>query len=65
MNERAEIQLIGYDLLNQNQSVASNSTSSFINETRVESPGHYLILKVNYKLGLSGGVGVRGGGRRK
>jgi hypothetical protein len=55
MNERAEIQLIGYDLLTPIQSVAFNSTSRFIQETRVESLGHYLILKFNYKLGLSGG----------
>ncbi len=55
MNERAEIALIGYDLLDQNQVVTFNSTSSFIQETRVESLGHYLILKFNYKLGLSGG----------
>ncbi len=57
MNERAEIELIGYDLLNQNQIVNFNSTASFIQETRVESLGHYLILKFNYKLGLSGGGG--------
>ena len=55
MNERAELQLIGYDLLNQNQSVAFTTTSSLIQETRVESLGHYLILKVNYKLGMAGG----------
>jgi len=57
MNERAELQLVGYDLLNQNQSVTFTSTSSLIQERRVESLGHYLILKFNYKLGLSGGGG--------
>ena len=66
MNERAELQLIGYDLLNQNQSVRFTSTSSLIQETRVESLGHYLILKFNYRLGLSGGGGgFRDGGRRR
>jgi len=61
MNDRAEIQLIGYDLLNQNQVVNFNSSSNFIRETRVESLGHYLILTFVYKLGLSGGRGL---GRR-
>lgn len=59
MNERAELQLIGYDLLNQSQSVNFTSSSSLIQETRVESLGHYLILKFNYKLGLGSGRGVK------
>jgi hypothetical protein len=63
LNERAELQLIGYDLLNQNQIVNFNSSTSSIQETRVESLGHYLILNFSYKLGMSGGGGGRGGGR--
>lgn len=63
LDERAELELIGYDLLNQNQVVNFNSSSNSIRETRVESLGHYLILKFNYKLGLSGGGGRGFGGR--
>ncbi|MCK5652691.1 MAG: hypothetical protein KAJ42_14980, partial [Gemmatimonadetes bacterium] len=55
MNERAELQLIGYDLLNQNQSVNLTSTSSLIQETRVESLGQYVIVKFIYRLGLGSG----------
>jgi hypothetical protein len=65
MNERAELLLIGYDLLNQNQGVNFTSSSSLIQETRVESLGHYVILKFIYKLGLSGGSGFRGGRNRR
>ncbi|NNM04616.1 MAG: TonB-dependent receptor [Gemmatimonadetes bacterium] len=56
MDERVEVELIGFDLLNQNQSVAFNSTASFIQETRVESLGRYVMLRFNYKLGLSAGL---------
>jgi hypothetical protein len=68
MNDRTEVQLIAYDLLNQNQVVNFNSSANSIRETRVESLGHYLILNVNYKLGLGSG-GPRGhmggGGMRR
>ena len=70
MNERAEIQLIGFDLLNQNQGVNVNSSSSSIREERTESLSRYLVLKFIYKVGLGsggGGFGGRGGrdsGRR-
>jgi len=55
MNEQVEIELTGYDLLNQNQVVNFTNTSSFIQETRVESLGQYIMLRFNYKLGMSGG----------
>ena len=68
MNDRTEVQLIAYDLLNQNQVVNFNSSANSIRESRVESLGHYLILNVNYKLGLGSG-GSRGrmgsGGMRR
>jgi len=67
MNERAELQLIGFDLLNQNQGVNVNSSASSIREERTESLSRYLVLKFIYKVGLGSGgrgFGGRGGGRR-
>ena len=54
MEDRVEVQLIGFDLLNQNQGVSITSTSSFIQEERTESLSQYLMLKLIYRLGPSG-----------
>ncbi len=54
MEDRVEVQLIGFDLLNQNQGVSITSTSSFIQEQRTQSLGQYLMLKLVYRLGPSG-----------
>ena len=62
LNERAELQLIGFDLLNQNQGVNVNSSSSSIREERTESLSRYLVLKFIYKVGL-GSRGRRFGRR--
>jgi hypothetical protein len=59
LDERAEIQLIGLDLLNQNQSVNITNSSSYIQEQRTESLGRYAMLKFMYRLGR--GRGPRGG----
>jgi hypothetical protein len=66
--ERAEIELIGFDLLNQNQGVNFSSSSNFIQETRIQSLGNYALLRFTYHLRASAGMGrggMRGmGGRR-
>ena len=64
--ERAELELIGFDLLNQNQGVNFTSSSSFIQETRTVSLGHYVLLRFIYHLRPGVGMGGRGGrgGRR-
>ena len=66
--DRAELELIGFDLLNQNQGVDFSSSSNFIQETRVESLGHYVLLRFIYHLRAGAGGGRRGrsgrGGRR-
>jgi len=54
MEDRVEVQLIGFDLLNQNQGVSITSTSSFIQEERTESLNQHLMLKLIYRLGPSG-----------
>ncbi len=53
MGERAEIQLVGVDLLNENQGVNITNSSSYIQEERIQSLGRYLMLKFIYRLGPS------------
>ncbi|UCD25589.1 MAG: TonB-dependent receptor [Gemmatimonadota bacterium] len=63
LDERAEIELSGLDLLNQNQGVSIINSSSYIQERRTESLGRYAMLRFMYRLGR--GRGPRGGfGRR-
>ncbi|UCG87141.1 MAG: TonB-dependent receptor [Gemmatimonadota bacterium] len=62
LDERAEIQLIGIDLLNQKQGVIITNTPSHIREERTESLGRYVMLRFMYRLGR--GRGPRGGGGR-
>ena len=57
LDDRAEIELRAYDLLNQNQSVSISNTASYIQESRTESLGQYLMLRVMYRLGMRGGFG--------
>ena len=61
MNERGEIELAAYDLLNQNQGVSVTNTSSFNKTERVQSLGRYVMLRFNYHLGSQS---MRGGRKR-
>ena len=58
MNNKAEIQLVGLDLLNRNVSVNYSNTGNFIQEERINSLGRYFMLKFVYNLS---GIGNRGG----
>jgi len=60
LGDRAEIELLGFDLLNQNQGVDFTSSSNFIQETRVQSLGQFAMLRFMYHLRPGGGR-VRGG----
>ena len=62
MNNRGSIELRMYDLLNQSQGVNISNTANTIQETRTESLGQYLMLRVNMRVGRVGG-GRRGQGR--
>ena len=64
MDNRIQIQLIGFDLLNQNQGVNLTSTSAYIQEERIESLGRYLMLRFTYRLGQLGRSGASGRGGR-
>ena len=59
LDDRAEIELRAYDLLNRNQAVNISNTASYIQESRTESMGQYLMLRVMYRLGMRGGFGLR------
>ncbi|MEE2847960.1 MAG: TonB-dependent receptor [Gemmatimonadota bacterium] len=62
MNNRVELELIGFDILDQNKGVAYTTGTSFIQERRTESLGQYIMLKVMYRLGSRRGGAARGGG---
>ncbi|MDX1395923.1 MAG: TonB-dependent receptor [Gemmatimonadota bacterium] len=62
MNDRAEIELGGYDLLNENKGISVTNTSSFNRTQRVQSLGRHVMLRFSYRLGIRGGGG--GGGDR-
>ncbi len=65
MNNRGSIELRMYDLLNQSQGVNISSTANTIQETRTESLGQYLMLRVNMRVGRVGRGQGRGGSRRR
>jgi hypothetical protein len=66
MDNRVELELIGFDLLDQNKGVTFTNGGSFIQERRTESLGQYVMLKVMYRLGTRGtGAARRGGGGQR
>ena len=64
LDERAEIELRAYDLLNQNQGVDITNSANYIQESRTDSLGQYFMLRVMYRLGTPmNRRGSRGRGR--
>ncbi|MFK7846663.1 MAG: outer membrane beta-barrel protein [Rhodothermales bacterium] len=59
MREKAEIKLVGVDLLNKNVSVNYSNTGNYIREEQINSLGRYVMLKFVYNLS---GIGGRGTG---
>jgi hypothetical protein len=59
LNQCGEIQLVGVDLLNQNQGVNITNNPSYIQEQRTQSLGRYMMLKFVYRLG-PGSMGGKG-----
>ena len=51
LDDRAEIELRAYDLLNQNQGVNVTNSANFIQESRTESLGQYIMLRGMVRLG--------------
>ncbi|MBX2818527.1 MAG: outer membrane beta-barrel protein [Rhodothermaceae bacterium] len=58
MGDKAEVQLVGLDLLNQNLGVNYSNTSTYIQEERIQTLGRYVMLKFVYNLS---GLNRRGG----
>ena len=69
MDERAELQIVAFDLLDQNQGVSFSNDANFIQESRTASLGRHLMVRFVYRLGRSpaggGGMRGRGGGMRR
>ena len=64
MDNRVEIELVGFDILDQNKGVTYTTGTSFIEERRSESLGRYVMLKVTYRLGSRGAATTRRGATR-
>ena len=67
LNDQAEIRLVAFDLLGQNQGVTYTNSPGFIQERRVESLTQYVMLNFTWYLGnrsmAGGGDRGRGGDR--
>jgi len=54
LNDRAELTIQAFDLLNQSQAVNISNSGSFIQESRTQSMGQYFMVRVMYRLGMMG-----------
>ncbi len=54
INQRADLQLLGLDLLDRNEGISFSNSGNFISEQRVNSLGRYVMLKFIYRLSGSG-----------
>lgn len=62
MDEQGELQLLAFDLLDQNQGVDFVNSASYVQESRSASLGRHIMLRFVYRLGSTPG---RGGGMRE
>ncbi len=60
-NDKTEVQFIVRDMLDQNQGVTYSNSNNYIEESRVQSLGRYVMLTMTHK--LSKGSAPSGGGR--
>jgi len=66
LKQKAEIQLVGLDLLNQNVGVNFSNSATYIQEERIRSLGRYIMLKFVYHISdfsRRGGGGIELHGR--
>jgi len=61
IGQRADLQLIGLDLLDRNEGISFTNSGNFIREERINSLGRYVMLKFIYRLSGSGRDSGRGG----
>jgi hypothetical protein len=64
LDGRGELQLVAFDLLDQNQGVSFTNSANFVQESRTASLGRHLMLRLVYRLGQVGAGGRRGPGMR-
>ncbi|HRP07025.1 MAG TPA: TonB-dependent receptor [Gemmatimonadales bacterium] len=64
LDNRAELRLSGYDLLNENSGISISSTSSYIREQRSATLGRRVVMQVSYQLGSNLSPAGAGGRRR-
>ncbi len=55
MDQKADIQLVGLDLLDKNQGINFSNAGNTIQEERINSLGRYVMLKFIYRLNKTGG----------
>lgn len=67
MEEQGELQLLAFDLLDQNQGVSFLNSANFVQESRTASLGRHIMLRFVYRLGGTPGrgAGMRGGMRSR
>ena len=63
LGDRAEVRLVAFDILGQNQGVTYTNSPGFIQERRVESLTQYVMLNFTWYLGSRSMAGGGGGGR--
>lgn len=57
MSGKTRVELVAKDLLDRNLGVDYSSTASYVQESRVNSLGRYVLLRLVYNLGSQGGRG--------
>lgn len=60
IGQRADLQIIGLDLLDRNEGISFTNSGNFIREERINSLGRYVMLKFIYRLSGSGRDSGRG-----
>ena len=60
-DQRGELKLSVFDLLNQNIGITRRAEVNFVEDVRIKSLGRYFMLSFVYTLKGLGGVGGRGG----
>ena len=58
LSERAEVELVVRDVLNQNLGVSFTNTGTYIQEQRVVSLGRHIMLRFSYRLSAMTGINI-------
>ena len=63
LNDRADVELAGFDLLGRNENIRFSNTNTYVREERIAALGRYVLLKFSWRLspGAGGGLPSKGG----